>query len=341
MKTLQCFCLISLSILMLGWTSVEPPAVVLAAKLRGPLTDEVGTIEEFTSFYQGERQWEKQKDGWLLKITNQDRLTEKSNTIRFAFVRTSNQYVLSRAVVAEKELSPTEINSLIIDFAFRKKQSDGLNKKDASAGVLGLKRAAIEAKLGKPKSTVKSLKPTVYLYCVNGSYKPYIYDHEGHYVEEAPQPLQGNTVGTCSDSETILVMYDKTGHAVGSGYLTVHGNTYDQGWINYLDTLILGTDNKKAAMGAKEVTIPGVTQDPTKINLTEGPYNGSRAIVLTSGIKHVIFEMVGDVDTPGRMGMVWFLPKAMIRSDWLKLLKDERLWGPNDGGDFVPAKSPK
>jgi len=109
------------------------------------------------------------------------------------------------------------------------------------------------------------------------------------------------------------VMYDAKDRVMAAGYLTNHGNTYDRGWSDFLDRLILGRPEGELFGGATDVDIPGVTVE-------DGPH----AMRLTTGETHVVFETVAG---GARMANILFAAPHDVKNDWLGLLSDQVIWG--------------
>jgi hypothetical protein len=185
------------------------------------------------------------------------------------------------------------------------------------ARLLGMKRSAVESKLGRAVLVDVNVEPAVAFYCVTGTYEPVIYDHDGHWFRGKRTPLGDNSAGPCGKhAENLVVMYDTEDRAIAAGYLTVHANTYDRGWSDSLDRLILGRREGELYRGATPVELPGVTAE-----------NGPHAIRLATGETSVVFETAGDVATMGRMAIVLFADQHDVTNGWLKLLNDPTLWG--------------
>lgn len=185
------------------------------------------------------------------------------------------------------------------------------------AGLLGIKRSAVERKLGRTVLVDANVEPAVAFYCVTGTYEPVIYDHDGHWLRGKRTPLGDNSAGPCGKhAENLVVMYDAEDHVMAAGYLTVHANTYDRGWSTALDRLILGRREGDLYRGATAVELPGVTAE-----------NGPHAMRLATGETYVVFETAGDFATMRRMAIVLFADQHDVTNAWLKLLRDPAIWG--------------
>jgi hypothetical protein len=185
------------------------------------------------------------------------------------------------------------------------------------ARLLGMTRSGVERTLGRAVQVDVTIEPPVTFYCVTGTYEPVIYDHDGHWVRGAPTSLGGNSAGPCgSQAETLVVRYDASERVMAAGYLTVHGNTYDRGWSDSLDRLILGQRDRELFSGATAVHIPGVTVQ-----------NGPHAMRLPTGAVSVVFEAAGDPVTMGRLAIILFVDQRDVKADWLRLLEDQAIWG--------------
>jgi hypothetical protein len=181
-------------------------------------------------------------------------------------------------------------------------------KKDT--GLLGINRSAVETKLGRAAMVDVNIKPAVAFYCVTGTYQPIVYDHDGHWFHGPQRALGGYSAGPCGDhAENLAVMYDANDRVIAAGYLTVHAHTYDRGWGDFLDRLILGRGVVESYKGATNVDIPGIT-------VKDGPY----AQQLTTGETSVVF------DSGGRMALVLFADKNDATNEWFKLINDDGLW---------------
>ena len=183
------------------------------------------------------------------------------------------------------------------------------------AGLLGMDRSAVEAKLGRAVLVDVNIEPAVTFYCVTDTYEPVTYDHDGHWLHGERTALGGNSIGPCGEhAESLAVMYDAKDRVIAAGYLTVHAHTHDRGWSDFLDRLILGRREGELFRGAAAVDIPGVTVE-------EGPH----AMRLTTGETSVVFETAGDFATMGRMAIVLFADQHDVKNDWLKLLTDQAI----------------
>jgi hypothetical protein len=188
--------------------------------------------------------------------------------------------------------------------------------RNRDTGLLGMKRSAVESKLGRAVLVDVNVNPAGAFYCVTGTYEPMIYDHDGHWLRGKRRPLGDNSAGPCGKhAENLVVMYDAEDRVIAAGYLTVHANTYDRGWSDSLDRLILGRREGAPYRGATPVALPGVTGE-----------NGPHAMRLATGETSVVFETAGDVATMGRMAIVVFADLHDVRNGWLKLLSDPAIW---------------
>jgi len=122
-----------------------------------------------------------------------------------------------------------------------------MSSRPAATGLLGLSRHDVEARIGAPLSIYNSTmgKPPVFAYCLGGTYKPYYYDHMGHWVEETRAvAVPGGTYGPClnnpSHPVTILGRYGGDRLLV-VGYIGAHGCiAYDLGWQRYVAQSVAG-----------------------------------------------------------------------------------------------------
>lgn len=154
-----------------------------------------------------------------------------------------------------------------------------------TTGMLGALRQEVEARLGAPVA-IYHLKadgpPAVYAYCLGGMYRPYYYDHLGHWVEGTrEEPLRAYTYGRCTSDQrhpvTILGRFEADRLAV-VGYIGPHGNiAYDLGWQRYVDRVVSGivpADNGEA--------VTKTEFDSAEVTATRRYQNGVTVIGLTN-----------------------------------------------------------
>lgn len=322
--------------LLVGIATAGPPKDFLDSSFRGPVTDDVGTVSEFVAGIQGQKRWDKIKDGWVLRSVLTDEVAERKEKASFAFTKRNGHLYLSRIIMDGQELPSADVNLVVLDFGVLHPKQRTPQKKSTAAptpdkkepGILGLKKEILEAKFGQAKLTLNNQERQIGIFCVKGRYVPYVYDHEGNWETGKRERLGSQTIGPCSpNAASLLVMFDENNHVAASGYLTIHGNTYDRGWQIFLDNIIVGSKKSGTIRNAADVNIQNVTTSEPEVAKSTGPIDGTHAIQLPTGEKHVIFERVGDEDVMGRMALIWFKPESVVNRDWMELLKDKRIWG--------------
>jgi hypothetical protein len=116
-----------------------------------------------------------------------------------------------------------------------------------AGGILGLTEVSVAQKIGSPSYIYRDMNNqiTAFVYCVGGLYKPDVFEQGQGWVEQTqPEPLSAFTGGPCTDKKRPISLYARfeSGKLASVGYTTPHGNTYDRGWLKFIDNLISGLD---------------------------------------------------------------------------------------------------
>jgi len=176
----------------------------------------------------------------------------------------------------------------------------------AASGLFGATGTQLTTRFGTPRQQFFDLQRVhiADLFCVKGSYHPFVYDNESGLMVLHPEeePLGGNTYGLCgqTEGESVYVRYEKNA-AVAFAFGAPHGNTYDQGWTDALEQTLAGV-----APGSK------VIRTETVKGSSEGPYrtvsNGVRVLTFFSG------------DSPALVGWLLYGPARTLQAQTEPLL---------------------
>ncbi len=111
-----------------------------------------------------------------------------------------------------------------------------------AAPLLGMREKDMALERGEAQFSAAEMK----IYCVGGLYYSDFYKPDGNNLT-LMTPLKAFTVGPCASDPlspiSLYVRFDK-GIVVQIGYMFPFQNTFDGGWIGFLDDLILDDDLK-------------------------------------------------------------------------------------------------
>ena len=142
--------------------------------------------------------------------------------------------------------------------------------------LLGAKQSVWTARFGKVRAEYRTLKDQYMgaVYCVGGQYLPDIFT-QGIGWEKSSKlaPLESVTNGPCEikggDAPLSVFVRFEGGLAVSAAYAAPHGNTYDRGWITFLDDLLVGKRlkpvNQNKEQSTEYVKTYGYSTYPNKV----------------------------------------------------------------------------
>ena len=172
-----------------------------------------------------------------------------------------------------------------------------------AAPLLGMREKDMALERGEANFTAVGLK----IYCVGGLYYSDFYKPDGKNLT-LMTPLKPFTVGPCSSDPlspiSLYVRFDK-GIVVQIGYMFPFQNTFDGGWIGFLDDLILDDDLKSLEVKALDASRVAASSLDSSVNKLRFESQKSYANRWTR-------EQFFPLEQSTFVGVVWTLNSALL-----------------------------
>jgi hypothetical protein len=138
-----------------------------------------------------------------------------------------------------------------------------------AAPLLGISEKDLTLERGEAQFSASEMK----IYCVGGLYYSDFYKPDGKNLT-LMTPLKAFTVGPCSSDPlspiSLYIRFEK-GIAVQIGYMFPFQNTFDGGWIGFLDDLILDDDLKSLELKVLDPSSLDLNSDSSVLGLRFEP----------------------------------------------------------------------